>query len=98
MATLSCSIERPCSVGSCSPETRICWLSHTDLLVVLAGTIAITITGFAFLGFLVYRTEIMLRDARRGTEEIIRFSKAVAGLVYQEEEKTRALLREHGYS
>ena len=72
-------------------------VTHTDLLVILAFTIAITIAGFAFLGFLVYRTGVMLRDAKRGTEEIIRISKAVAGLVYQEEEKTRALLREHGY-
>lgn len=72
-------------------------VSHTDLLVILAFTIAITISGFAFLGFLVYRTEVMVRDTRRATEEIIRISKAVAGLVYQEDEKTRALLREHGY-
>jgi len=54
-------------------------VTHTDLLVVLAFTIAITTAGFSFLGFLIDRTELMLRDSRRGTEAIIRISRAVAG-------------------
>jgi hypothetical protein len=72
-------------------------VTHTDLLIVLAFTVAVTIMGFAFLGVLVYRTEVMIRQGREDTKENIRISRAVAGLVYQEEEKTRALLREHGW-
>jgi hypothetical protein len=68
-------------------------VSHTDLLVILALTIAITVAGFAFMSFLVYRGE---KESRQGMAELMRMSRAVAGLVYQEEEKTRALLREHG--
>ena len=44
-------------------------VTHTDLLVILAFTVAITVAGFSFMTF----------------------------MVYQEEEKTRALLREHGW-
>jgi hypothetical protein len=68
-------------------------VTHVDLLVILAFTIAIVIAGFSFMGFLVYRVE---RESREGMAEIVRISRAIAGLVYQEEEKTRALLREHG--
>ncbi len=68
-------------------------VTHSDLLVILAFTIAITVTGFSFLGYLLYRSE---RESRQGMAEIVRISKAVAALVYQEEEKTRALLRQHG--
>ncbi len=71
-------------------------VSHYDLLIVMAFTMAIVITGFAVMAVMLYRTEILVREARRGTEEIVRISKAIAGLVYQEEEKTRALLRQHG--
>jgi hypothetical protein len=72
-------------------------VTHTDLLIVLACTIAMTVLGFSFLGILVYRSEVMVRQAREDTKENIRISRAVAGLVYPEEEKTRALLREHGW-
>jgi hypothetical protein len=69
-------------------------VTHTDLLVILAFAIAITVVGFSFMVFLLYRSG---RESRQGMAEIMRISKAVAGLVYQEEEKTRALLREHGW-
>jgi hypothetical protein len=62
-------------------------VSHYDLLIVLAFTMAIVITGFVVLGVLLYRTELLVRDSRRATEEIVRISKAIA---------TRALLRQHG--
>lgn len=71
-------------------------VSHYDLLIVMAVTIAIVVAGFSWMTYVAYRSELLLREARRGTEEIIRISKAIAGLVYQEEEKTRALLRQHG--
>lgn len=72
-------------------------VTHTDLLIVLACTGAVTILGFAFLAFVAYRSEVMVREARRDTQENIRVSRSVAGLVYQEEEKTRALFHEHGW-
>lgn len=72
-------------------------VTHTDLLIILAFTIAVTIMGFAYLTYVAYRSELLVREAKRETQESIRISRAVAGLVYQEEEKTRALLREHGW-
>ena len=69
-------------------------VTHTDLVVILAFTIAITVAGFSFMSFLFYRME---KESRQGLAELMRMSKAVAGLVYQEEEKTRALLRQHGW-
>ena len=72
-------------------------VTHTDLLIVLAFTIAVTILGFSYLTYVAYRSTILVREAKRETQESIRISRAVAGLVYQEEEKTRALLREHGW-
>jgi hypothetical protein len=71
-------------------------VSHYDLLIVIALTMAIVITGFAIMAVVLYRTQLLVREARQGTEEIVRISKAIAGLIYQEEEKTRALLRQHG--
>jgi hypothetical protein len=71
-------------------------VTHYDLLIVMAFTIAIVVAGFSWMAYVAYRSELLLREARKGTEEIIRISKAIAGLVYQEEEKTRALLRPHG--
>ena len=68
-------------------------VTHTDLLVILAFTVAITVAGFAWMGFVAYRIET---ESRKGLAELQRMTRAVAGLVYQEEEKTRALLREHG--
>ena len=72
-------------------------VTHTDLLIVLACTIAVTILGFSYLTYVAYRSEMLVREAKRETQESIRISRAVAGLVYQEEEKTRALLRDHGW-
>lgn len=70
-------------------------VTHTDLLIILAFTVATTVTGFSFMSFLVYR---VIRDSKRHFAEITRMTTAVAGMVYQEEEKkTRALLREHGW-
>lgn len=54
--------------------------SHTALVIAIIAGIAITVVGFVFMG-------VVLREA-------IRTTRAVAGLVYQEEEKTRALLRQ----
>ena len=68
-------------------------VTHSDLLVILAFTIAITVTGFSFMGYLLYRSE---RESRHAMAEIMRISKAIAALVYQEGEKTRNLLRERG--
>ena len=72
-------------------------VTPTDLLIVLACTITVTVLGFSYLTYVAYRSEILVREAKRETQETIRISRAVAGLVYQEEEKTRALLREHGW-
>lgn len=58
----------------------------------MAFTVAIVVAGFSWMAYVAYRSELLLREARKGTEEIIRISKAIAGLVYQEEEKTRAVL------
>ena len=69
-------------------------VTHTDLLIILACTVAITVTGFSFMTFLVYR---VVKDSKRHFAELARMTTAVAGMVYQEEEKTRAWLREHGW-
>ena len=73
-------------------------LSHEALAIILA---AITLAGFSFMTSLLYLWE---RDSKRHFAqmeerfaEMQRLTKAVAGLVYQEEEKTRTLLREHGW-
>jgi len=70
-------------------------VTHTDLVVILAFTVAVTVAGFSFMSLLVYRME---KESRLALAELMRMTRAVAGLVYQEEEKTRALLREHGAS
>ena len=69
-------------------------VTHNDLLVILACTLAIVVLGFSYMSYVAYRSEMLVREAR---EENQRLSKAIAGLVYQEEEKTRAFLREHGW-
>jgi hypothetical protein len=48
------------------------------------------------MGFVLHRANGILREAKLGTEQAIRMTRAVAALVYQEEGKTRALLRELG--
>jgi hypothetical protein len=69
-------------------------VTHADLLIILAFTVAITVTGFSFMLYLLFRFEV---ESKRHFAEITRMTTAVAGMVYQEEEKTRALLREHGW-
>jgi hypothetical protein len=69
-------------------------VTHTDLLVILALTVAITITGFSYMAFVAYR---IVKDSKTHFAELARMATAVAGMVCQEEEKTRALLREHGW-
>ena len=69
-------------------------VSHNDLLIVLACTLAIVVLGFTYMSYVAYRSEMLVREAKA---ENLRLSRALAGLVYQEEEKTRAFLREHGW-
>ena len=65
-------------------------VTHAVLLVVLAFSLAVTVGGLTVLG-------LLLRESRREVAEVVRISRALAGLVYQEEEKTRALLRDPGW-
>ena len=69
-------------------------VTHNDLLVILAVTVAITITGFSYMAYVAYR---ITKDSKTHFDELARRTTAVAGMVYQEEEKTRAWLREHGW-
>ena len=62
-------------------------VTHAVLLVILAVSLAVTLTGLTVLG-------LLLRESRREVAEVVRISRALAGLVYQEEEKARALLRD----
>ncbi len=62
-------------------------VSNYDVLVIVAVSAAIQITGLVILGVLAIRQSGMLTESQRLT-------KAVAGLVVQEEEKTRALIRQ----
>ena len=71
-------------------------VTHYDLLIVSAFTIAIVVAGFSWMAYVAHRLDISVTEARQSTQEAIRISRAVAALVYQEEEKTRALLRQHG--
>ena len=65
-------------------------VTHAVLLVILAVSLAVTLTGLTVLG-------LLLRESRREVAEVVRISRALAGLVYQGEEKTRALLRDPGW-
>ena len=65
-------------------------VTHVVLFVVLAFSLAVTVGGLTVLG-------LLLRESRREVAEVVRISRALAGLVYQEEEKTRALLRDPGW-
>ena len=69
-------------------------VSHLDLLIVLAF-----VNATAFVGFVVAIIQAVraARESDRHFAEMQRLTTAVAGMVYQEEEKTRALLREHGW-
>ncbi len=62
-------------------------VSSYDVLVIVAVSATIQITGLVILGVLAFRQSGMLTECQRLT-------KAVAGLVVQEEEKTRALIRQ----
>jgi hypothetical protein len=80
-------------------------VSHEALAIILALAALGTVAGLSFMACLVYRSERhsarhfaqMEERFERHFAEMQRLTKAVAGLVYQEEEKTRALLREHGW-
>ena len=61
--------------------------SHHDLAVILAVSGAIQLTGLAVLGVVLVKISRMVTEAQRLT-------RAVAGLVVQEDEKTRALFRQ----
>lgn len=61
-------------------------VTHTDLLIVL------TVAACIHVGALVFAIWAAL-DGRKMVAEAQRLTKAVAGLVIQEEEKTRQLLR-----
>ena len=61
--------------------------SHHDLAVILAVSGAVQVTGFAVLGVVLFKISRMVAEAQRLT-------RAVAGLVAQEEEKTRAAFRQ----
>jgi len=63
------------------------FVSNYDVLVVVLVGFGVQIAGLVILGLLAVRQSGMLRECQRLT-------KAVAGLVVQEEEKTRALFRQ----
>jgi threonine/homoserine/homoserine lactone efflux protein len=60
--------------------------SHLQLAVILGVSFAVQFGGLVVLGVLAHRMGRMVAEAQRLT-------RAVAGLVVQEEEKTQALLR-----
>jgi hypothetical protein len=62
-------------------------VSDYDVVVVVAVSIAIQITGLVFIAWQAHRMGGMLKESQRMT-------RAVAGLVIQEHEKTRALFRD----
>ena len=69
-------------------------VSHMDLLIVLAFVNATAFIGFVVVIFLAFRA---MRESDRHFAEMQRLTTAVAAMVYQEEEKTRALLRQYGW-
>jgi len=58
-------------------------------IVVVNG--AVQLAGLVLLGVFLIRGQ---SEIVRGLQEITRMTRAMAGLVYQEEEKTRALLQD----
>jgi hypothetical protein len=62
-------------------------VTHEDLLVVLYVLGALAVAAVIFAGWVSYVLYRGLRDGQR-------MVRAVAGLVYQEEEKTREILRD----
>ena len=61
--------------------------SHHDLAVILAVSGATQVTGLIVLGAMLVKISRMVTEAQRLT-------RAVAGLLVQEEEKTRTLYRQ----
>jgi hypothetical protein len=57
--------------------------THEDLLVALAVIAGIAVTGFALIAYMIWSTQ----------HHALEVMKAIAGLVYQEAEKTRAAAR-----
>ena len=64
------------------------FVSNYDVLVVVVAGFSVQIAGLVALGSMIMRQNGMLAESQRLT-------KAVAGLVVQEEEKTRAIVRQH---
>jgi len=62
-------------------------VTHYDLTVILAVSGAAQLTGLAVLGVILFKISRMVTEAQRLT-------RAVAGLVVQDEDKTRAMLRQ----
>lgn len=67
-------------------DNRMLPVSNYDVLVIVAVSGALQIVGLVILGVLLLRQSGMIAECQRLT-------RAVAGLVIQEEEKTRSLLR-----
>lgn len=68
-------------IGSMEPVT------HYDLTIILAVSGAAQLTGLVVLGVILFKISRMVTEAQRLT-------RAVAGLVVQEEDQTRAMLRQ----
>ena len=67
-------------------DSRMLPVSNYDVLVIVAVSGALQTLGLVILGVLLLRQSGMIAECQRLT-------RAVAGLVIQEEEKTRSLLR-----
>ena len=67
-------------------DSRMLPVSNYDVLVIVAVSGALQTIGLVILGVLLLRQSGMIAECQRLT-------RAVAGLVIQEEEKTRSLLR-----
>ena len=67
-------------------DSRMLPVSNYDVLVIVAVSGALQTIGLVILGILLLRQSGMIAECQRLT-------RAVAGLVIQEEEKTRSLLR-----
>ena len=60
-------------------------ISDTGLVVILALTATVTVAGFSFVAVLTYK-------AIKGADEVSRIARAVTAVIYQDDEKSRALL------
>jgi hypothetical protein len=64
-------------------------VSLYDLSMIVIINAAIQLTGLAFIMVVAVRG---FRDMKRGHDELKRLDITIGGLVYQEDEKTRALI------